>query len=294
MNLEYLNEAQILDLIGGNTLSVITNPNLSDSAREYIRGNISPVMEGCNPDYEDYQYEPTNILDYMLTDEELAKKMVSRRDMMVLKHIEKTYSYIEFYSGHVDDEEVPMTVEQKEKNTYFMPETLKDEVFYRIKQHERKNFYSKSLAFGGDSGNYAAQLLCEALEIEAMVLGVEFSTSKLTPLRTHDDSSFIVYNETGKTTTIQFTKLAGAELDDLTLGYLITSNAFRALAKSSNELISKHNHVFTEKYKNLREAYTGLLSDIISGDDYEVSNEEREQLLQMEKLVNIYAPLQKN
>lgn len=286
MNLEYLNEAQILDLIGGNTLSVITNPNLSDSAREYIRGNISPVMEGCNPDYEDYQYEPTNILDYMLTDEELAKKMVSRRDMMVLKYIEKRHAYIEFYSGHVDDEEAPMTVEQKEENTYFMPETLKDEVFYRIKQHERKNFYSKSLAFGDNSGNYAAQLLCEALDIEAMLLGVEFDTSKLTPLRTHDGGSFIVYSETGKTTTIQFTELAGTELDDLTLGYLITSFAFRALAKSSDDLISKHNHVFAEKYKNLRYVYASLLADIISSGDYEVSNEERKQLLQMEKLIN--------
>lgn len=296
MNINNFSEQQVQEMIGGEEMKVVLNPNISASAREYIIGNVSPTLVSTSENYNDYQYEPSNILDVIETEKNTAG-VVSERDLAVIEMIGKKYAYIEFFQEQPNQEETTVgAVVAQDKKTegdskYLMPATLRGEVFYDIKQHEKKSFLSNALTDGKSSPIYHVQTLLTALEVEAMILGVDFDTKKLIALRTHDNQSFIVYNKTDKITTIKYGNLTGAELDDETLGYLLTSNAFRALAKSKSENHVKCVDMFTEKYKALREVYVGALSSIISGDEYEVSNTERKELHQMEVLVNLYAPL---
>ena len=296
MNINNFNEQQIQSMIGGDEVTGILNPNISASAREYIIDNVSPVMVSTSENYDDYHYEPSSILD-VIGIEKNASGVVSERDLAVIGMIGKKYSYIEFFQEEPNQEDttVALAAEQdkttESDNKYLMPATLKNEVFYTIKQHEKKSFLSNALTGGQSSSIYNVQTLLTALDVEAMILDVDFDTKKLIAMRTHDNQSFIVYNKTDKITTIKYGDLAGAELDDVTLGYLLTSNAFRALAKSKSEYHSKCVDIFTKKYKALREVYVGALSNIILGDEYEVSNTERKELRQMEVLVNLYAPL---
>ena len=296
MNINNFSEQQVQEMIGGEEMKVVLNPNISASAREYIIGNVSPTLVSTSENYNDYQYEPSNILDVIETEKNTAG-VVSERDLVVIEMIGKKYAYIEFFQEQPNQEETTVgAVVAQDKKTegdsrYLMPATLRGEVFYDIKQHEKKSFLSNALTDGKSSPIYHVQTLLTALEVEAMILGVDFDTKKLIALRTHDNQSFIVYNKTDKITTIKYGDLAGAELDDVTLGYLLTSNAFRALAKSKSEYHSKCVDIFTKKYKALREVYVGALSNIILGDEYEVSNTERKELRQMEVLVNLYAPL---
>lgn len=299
MNIESLTEEQKEALVGGEVVSVVMKPNLSAGAYQYISDNISPIMVGTNPSYEDYHYEAENILDFILQDKENAEKSFSSRDMIVLNIIKEKYAYLEVFSDEKDDEGNDVvyneSTPQKTVCSYTMPPTLEGEVFYDIKQHERQYFLSKALSINGvASAAYPTQLLLMTLELEAMLLGVEFDVTKITPLRIHDDSSFILYNKNDKLTTIQYGDLAGSEIDDKTLGYVLTANAFRTLALSEHEHHKPHNETFTDKYKNLRRVYVGILSDIISGDNYEVSNDERKTLLSMDNLVHVFAPLRKD
>lgn len=300
MNIENLTEEQKTDLVGGEVVSVVIKPNLSEGAYQYISDNISPVMVGNNPKYDDYHYEPESILYYMLSDKENAEKALSSRDMLVLNIMKEKYAYLEVFSDEKDDEGNDVVYDDeptplKTVCSYTMPPMLESEVFYTIKQHERQHFLAKALSINSVvSTANPIQLLLMTLELEAMLLGVEFDVTKITPLRIHDDSSFILYNKNDKLTTIQYGDLAGSEIDDKTLGYVLTANAFRTLALSEHEHHKPHNETFTDKYKNLRRVYVGILSDIISGDNYEVSNDERKTLLSMDNLVHVFAPLRKD